>query len=305
VSEQPSPARLVTPAALDPRAGLSEFLRTRRARLQPEDVGLPRYGARRRVPGLRREEVAQLAAVSTAYYTRLEQGFGDSVSREVLDAVGRALRLTTDEHTHLLHLAQPEPERNGRTGGPQHSEQVRPALRELLDAMEGVPAYVVGRRTEILAWNALAGALYPDWAQRRPSDRSWAKLIFLAPEYADLYVDWDDKAAEVVSYLRMDVGRHPDDAALANVVAELTTKSPAFRQLWAANDVKERTHGRKLLRHPTAGELDLSYETFVVPENPDLSLVIHHAERGSRTDEALRLLAASSASAHERSATTD
>lgn len=278
------PPGAALPGLVDPRAELGEFLRTRRARLQPEDVGLPRYG-RRRVPGLRREEIAQLAGVSVAYYTRLEQGFGDSVSREVLDAVGRALRLTVDEHTHLLHLVRPAPR---RTRPPGRTAAVRPALRTMLDALDGVPAYVVGRRTEIVAWNALAGALYPGWDERPPHELSWARLIFLAPEYVDLYVDWDDKAAEVVSYLRMDAGRHPDDASLAHLVGELSMKSPAFRQLWAAHDVKERTHGRKQIRHPSAGELDLAYETFVVPDNPDLSLVIHHAPPGSSTEAVLK-----------------
>src|SRR4051794_30764154 len=188
---------------LDRRAELSEFLRTRRARLKPEDVGLPDFGRHRRVPGLRREELAQLAGVSVAYYTRLEQGNGRNVSAEVLDSIARALRLTDAEHAHLTHLAKPKRHKKKPAARPQ---QVRAALRQLLEVMDGVPAYVVGRRSEILAWNRMAAALFGDWAELPAAERNWARLVFLRPDYRELFVDWEQKAIDIVCALRMDAG---------------------------------------------------------------------------------------------------
>lgn len=275
-------------ASLDRRAELSEFLRSRRARLQPEDVGLPSYGRRRRVPGLRREELAQLAGVSVAYYTRLEQGNGRNVSAEVLDAIARALHLNDAEHAHLTHLARPK--QHKRKLSPR-AQQVRPGLRQLLDTLDGVPAYVAGRRTEILAWNRMAAALFGGWDELAAQDRNWARLVFLTPAYRDLFVRWDAKAADVVSYLRMDAGCHPDDPKLSALVGELSVKSEEFRRLWATHDVKEKSHGVKHLRHPLVGELTLSYETLKLPDDPDQSLITYYAEPGSPSAEALRLLA--------------
>jgi len=273
---------------LDRRAELSEFLRSRRARLKPEDVGLPHFGRHRRVPGLRREELAQLAGVSVAYYTRLEQGNGRNVSAEVLDAIARALRLTDAEHAHLTHLARPKQHKKKPSARPQ---QVRPALRQLLDALEGVPAYVSGRRAEILAWNRMAAAVFGDWGELPPQERNWARLVFLSPAYRELYVDWESKAADMVSYLRMDAGCHPDDPKLSALVGELSVKSDEFRRLWATHDVKEKSHGVKRMRHPLVGELTLSYETFKLPDDAEQSLITYHAEPGSPSAEALQLLA--------------
>lgn len=273
---------------MDRRAELSEFLRTRRARLTPEDVGLPRYGRQRRVPGLRREELAQLAGVSVAYYTRLEQGNGRNVSAEVLDAIARALRLTDAEHAHLTHLARPAGHKKKASPARQ---QVRGALRQLLDTVDTVPAYVTGRRADILAWNRTASALFGDWAELAPQERNWARLIFLRPDYRELFADWGSKAADVVSYLRMDAGCHPDDPKLSALVGELSVKSEEFRRLWATHDVKEKGHGTKRIRHPLVGELTLSYETLRLPDDVEQSLVIYHAEPGSPSAEALRLLA--------------
>ncbi|WP_431992046.1 helix-turn-helix domain-containing protein [Streptomyces albogriseolus] len=272
---------------LDPRAELSEFLRTRRARLKPQDVGLPDLGRHRRVPGLRREELAQLAGVSVAYYTRLEQGNGRNVSAEVLDAIARALRLSDAEHAHLTHLARPgrrrkRPEPRGR--------QARPALRQLLDAMETVPAYVVGRRSEILAWNRMATAVFGDWGALPPQERNWARMVFLDPAHRELFVEWDQKACDMVAYLRMDAGRHPDDPALSALVGELSVRSEEFRTLWARHDVKEKSHGVKRLRHPLVGELTLLWESFRPAGEAEQSLVTYFAEAGSPSVEALRLL---------------
>ncbi|GGV26865.1 helix-turn-helix domain-containing protein [Streptomyces griseoflavus] len=274
---------------LDPRAELSEFLRTRRARLKPEDVGLPDFGRHRRVPGLRREELAQLAGVSVAYYTRLEQGNGRNVSAEVLDSIARALRLTDAERAHLTHLAKPK--RHRRKQAPR-TEQVRPALRQLLESMDTVPAYVVGRRSEILAWNRMAAALFGDWGRMPAQERNWARLVFLDPDYRDLFMEWDQKASDMVAYLRMDAGRRPDDPQLVALVGELSVKSEEFRRLWAAHDVKEKSHGVKRMRHPLVGGLTLLWESFrPAGEGSEQSLVTYFAEPGSRSAEALRLLA--------------
>ncbi|WP_328480026.1 helix-turn-helix transcriptional regulator [Streptomyces sp. NBC_00377] len=283
MDERPEPPG----ASLDRRAELSEFLRTRRARLKPEDVGLPDFGRHRRVPGLRREELAQLAGVSVAYYTRLEQGNGRNVSAEVLDSIARALRLSDAEHAHLTHLAKPKHKK--KQSGP--SQQVRPALRQLLDAIDSVPAYLVGRRSEILGWNRMAAALFGDWAELPAAERNWARLVFLHPAYQDLFVDWEQKAIDIVCVLRMDAGCFPDDPRLSALVGELSVKSEDFRRLWATHDVKEKSHGVKLLRHPLVGELSLHFEGFRVAGDTERTLFTYHAEPGSASAEALRLLA--------------
>ncbi|MEV5954166.1 helix-turn-helix transcriptional regulator [Streptomyces sp. NPDC051987] len=280
-----------TPAAspvLDRRAELSEFLRTRRARLRPADVGLPDFGRHRRVPGLRREELAQLAGVSVAYYTRLEQGNGQNVSAEVLDSIARALRLTDAEHAHLTHLAKGKQHKKKAPARPQ---QVRASLGQLLDSMAGVPAYIVGRRSEILAWNRMAAALFGDWAELPAAERNWARLTFLRPDYRELFVDWEQKAIDIVCHLRMDAGCYPDDPRLSALVGELSVKSAEFRRLWATHDAKEKTYGVKQMRHPLVGELSLSYESFRMAGDQDQALVTYHAEPGSASAEALRLLA--------------
>ncbi|MEV8017747.1 helix-turn-helix transcriptional regulator [Streptomyces sp. NPDC086554] len=293
----PSPA----PGPLDGRAELSEFLRTRRARLQPEDVGLPNFGRHRRVPGLRREELAQLAGVSVAYYTRLEQGNGRNVSGEVLDAIARALRLTDAEHAHLTHLAKPKQHKKKRAA---RAQQLRPALRHLMDAMDGVPAYVVGRRSDILGWNRMAAALFGDWGALPQEERNWARICFLHPASRELFVDWEQKATDIVAFLRMDAGCFPNDPQLSALVGELSVKSEEFRSLWATHDVKEKGHGSKRMRHPLVGELTLSFETLRLPDDHDQSLVTYHAQPDSASADALRLLASWGADATRAGAGT-
>lgn len=291
MSDNPAPddARAARSDGLDQRAELSEFLRTRRARLEPGDVGIPWHGRHRRVPGLRREELAQLAGVSVAYYTRLEQGNGRNVSAEVLDAIARALRLTDAEHAHLTRLAKPKQlRRKDRT---PKRQQVRIAMRQLLESMDAIPAYVVGARSEILAWNRMAAALFGDWAELPPAERNWARLTFLSPDYRRLFLDWDSKASDMVSYLRLYAGQHPDDPDLSALVGELSVKSEEFRRLWATHDVKEKGHGVKRMRHPLVGELTLAYETLYLPDDAGQSLCVYHAEPGSPSAEALSLLA--------------
>ncbi|MEV4756023.1 helix-turn-helix transcriptional regulator [Micromonospora sp. NPDC049559] len=282
--------------ALDPRAELSEFLRTRRARLKPADVGLTDYSRRRRVPGLRREELAHLAGVSAAYYTRFEQGNARNVSREVLNAISRVLNLSDAEHAHLLRLAQPK--RDHRQSEPPR-QQVRPEVRELLTAMEGIPAYVWGRRTDVLAWNQTASALFGDWAARAPQERNWARITFLDPASRKLFADWESKAYDVVGQLRLGASLNADDALLASLIGELSMKSEDFRLLWAAHDVKEKTHGTVRLSHPLVGEVTLRYETLALPGDQEQSLTTYHAEPGSPSQEALRLLASWGADASQ------
>ncbi|MDW4897452.1 helix-turn-helix transcriptional regulator [Streptomyces californicus] len=295
MNDQPEAA---SPEPLDRRAELSEFLRTRRAKLQPQDVGLPEFGRHRRVPGLRREELAQLAGVSVAYYTRLEQGNGRNVSVEVLDAIARALRLTDAEHAHLTHLARPA--RHKKKRRPARAQRVRTGLLYLLESMEGIPAYVTGARSDILAWNPMAAAVFGDWGALPPGERNWARLVFLSPAYRDLFVNWDSKASDMVSYLRLYAGCHPDDPELSALVGELSVKSEEFRRLWATHNVKEKGHGTKLVRHPLAGDLTLSYETLNLPDDEEQHLVTYHAEPGSASAEGLRLLASWGADAGRR-----
>ncbi|MCB5911821.1 helix-turn-helix transcriptional regulator [Streptomyces pinistramenti] len=272
---------------MDRRTELSEFLRSRRARLRPQDVGLPDHG-RRRVPGLRREELAQLAGVSVAYYIRLEQGRGRNVSFAVLDAIGNALRLTGAERDHLAQLARPVARRVRPAGRPQ---RVRPALQQLIDTMEAVPAYVIGRRLDIIGWNRLACALLGDLPALPRKECNLAWHVFLDPAAGDLYENWEAKAADVVGFLRRDAGRNPDDPELASLIGELSVKSGDFRRLWAAHDVQDKGFGVKVLNHPLVGRLTLAYETLALPADPDQQLITYHAEPGSSSAQSLRLLA--------------
>ncbi|MFD3519466.1 helix-turn-helix transcriptional regulator [Streptomyces sp. NPDC058653] len=273
----------------DPRAEIGAFLRTRRARLRPEEVGLPVYGRYRRVPGLRREELAQLAGVSVAYLTRLEQGRGQNVSAEVLGALSRALRLTDAEHEHLTRLAKCH-RTNRRTTPPPHEERVRPALREMLMSLDGLPAYVTGWRSDLLAWNRTATALFGDWDRLPPRDRNWARLLFLRPGSRSLFKDWETQAATTVSTLRLHAGCRPDDPRLLSLVDELTAGSDDFRRFWSQHDIEENHHGTTRLHHPLVGELTLSFETLQLPDGSDQTLTIHHAQRPSPAWENLRLL---------------
>ncbi|MFE0045805.1 helix-turn-helix transcriptional regulator [Streptomyces albireticuli] len=273
---------------MDQRTELSEFLRSRRARLSPEDVGLTPHGGRRRVPGLRREELAQLAGVSVTYYTRLEQGRGQNVSAGVLDAIAGALRLDRAERDHLTHLARPVT-RTRRA--PSRPQRVRPAVQHLIDAMEGVPAYVMGRRLDIIGWNRMACALLGDFSAVPAAQRNMAWQLFLDPGTRDLYVEWERKAADIVALLRLEAGCYPDDPGLCALVGELSVKSEEFRSLWAAHDVRDKCFGVKRLHHPLVGPLTLSCESLVLPADSGQQLITYHAEPGSPSAESLRLLA--------------
>ncbi|MFJ3090413.1 helix-turn-helix transcriptional regulator [Streptomyces sp. NPDC086838] len=278
--------------ALDRRAELGEFLRSRRARLRPEDAGLHDYGGRRRVPGLRREELALLAGVSVDHYVRLEQGRTLHFSEAVLDAVARALRLDEVERGHLYRLARPWTDAEHAREEAPRSQQVRPGLRRLLDSAADVPAYVVGRNTDVLAWNGLAAALITDFGALPPRQRNLARLVFLDEGMRSLYADWRGKAGDVAAYLRLDAGRHPGDPDTAELIEELSSAGPEFGEVWAEHRLKDKTHGRYLYRHPVVGELDLGFETLRLPDDPDQALIAHTVEEGSPSETALRLLAA-------------
>ena len=256
-------------------AELSDFLRSRRARLQPEDVGLPDHG-RRRVPGLRREELAQLAGVSVDYYVRLEQGRNIHPSDSVLDAIATALRLSHDERAHLYSLVRPA--KRPRRRAP---ERVRPGIQQLLDAMQ-VPAFVTGRRMDVLAHNELMAAVMGGFGER-----NLLRVVFLEDSSRELYDDWEKVAAETVSFLRI-VG-DPEDADLAALVGELALHSEPFRQLWARHDVHSKAGGVKRVNHPLVGPLEFDYETLKLPE-PDQYLTTYTAKPGSATATALALL---------------
>ncbi|MDT7839515.1 helix-turn-helix transcriptional regulator [Streptomyces justiciae] len=263
---------------------LGDFLRSRRARIRPEEVGLPSYG-RRRVPGLRREEVAQLAGVSVDYYIRLEQGRGPSVSDAVLDAIARVLRLDDTEHAYLRAVARPPKKRTPR----RHAPRVRPGVQLLLDSMERTPAFVLGPGMEVLAWNALGDALL-GFGRMAPARRNIVRQLFLEPGGRDLYPDFPAVAAQTVAHLRLSAGAHPDDPALRDLVGELSLKSEDFRRLWADHQVRACMYGVKRVRHPIAGLLTLPYESLTLPETPDQTLVVYTPEPGSETAERLALL---------------
>ena len=269
------------------RTEMAAFLQTRRARVKPEDVGIQPHPGPRRVPGLRREELAQLAGVSVDYYVRLEQGRSGNVSASVLDAVARALLLDEIERAHLFDLAKPKPAAR-RSPRPQ---RVRPEFRRLLHSLDHLPAFILGRRLDVLACNNLALALIGDFESFPAEERNMARYMFLDAEARDRYVDWERCARDTVHVLRMDAGRHPDDPQLSALVGDLSIQSPEFRRWWAEHDVKERTHGTKRYRHPLVGDVTVQYETLRLADDPDQSLMIYTAEPGSESETALRLLA--------------
>ncbi|WP_328377902.1 helix-turn-helix transcriptional regulator [Streptomyces sp. NBC_00440] len=272
---------------------LGTFLQARRARLRPADVGLRDLGPRRRVAGLRREEVAQLAGVSVSYYARLEQGLSRGASAEVLGAIARALQLDAPEREHLDRLA----------GAARHTPRLRrprpeklaDETRDLLRAVDGVPAIVLGRRTDVLAWNALGHALLaghldllgPDDPARRPN---MTRILFLDPHCRELYTNWTRKARAVVGNLRIAVGRHPDDPLLAELIGELTMKSPEFVALWADHRVEPCDAASYDLHHPVVGSVTVTQQTLSVARSPDQALIVCTTPAGSSSEEALALL---------------
>jgi transcriptional regulator with XRE-family HTH domain len=267
-----------------------EFLMRRRESLRVEDVQLGDPAtARRRVPGLRREEVARLAGVSTDYYTRLEQGRVQP-SESVLNAVARALRLTDAETSYLFEVVRPP---HATVQGPPTpgTQVVRTGLRELLETWQDRPALIIGHRTDVLATNSMARELLADFPAMPARERNFVRWLLLDARARALYPDWTDIASEMVARLRMDVARRGDDARTAQLVAELEAGSPEFRAWWADHRVLRHSHGRKRLDHPVAGRMELNLETLSPTEDPGLTFFVYSADRGSRSSEALQLLA--------------
>jgi transcriptional regulator with XRE-family HTH domain len=288
---------------VDTRKDLREFLATRRARITPQQAGLPTSGGHRRVKGLRREELAMLAGVSVEYYTRLERGHAAGVSDSVLEALVRALRLDEAERAHLYDLAR-TPEAAARTRRRPARGRVRPGVQRLLDAMPDVPAFVQNGRLDVLAANALARALYADLFAGTAADRvpNHARFTFLDPRATDLYPDWDRAAADSVSLLRAEAGRTPGDRELSGLVGELSTRSRRFSALWATHDVRWHTTGTKRFHHAVVGDLVLAYEGLELTGDPGQTLITFTAEPGSPSQQALTFLASWAGSPHPTTA---
>ncbi|WP_033383847.1 helix-turn-helix domain-containing protein [Kibdelosporangium aridum] len=268
---------------------LADFLRRARSQIDPARAGLPPDGRVRRVPGLRREEVALLAGVSTDYYARLEQGRRITPSAAVVEAIGRALGLDAAGRAHLedlFGLTTASAPRRARD-----VQRVRPGLYQLLDSLDGEPALVLGRRTDILAANRMAKALFADFDQLPPRQRNYARWMLLSQDARSLFVDWQDQARAAVESLRFEVGRDSDDRATADLVAELREHSREFDQWWEQHRVHQRTHGSKRLRHPIVGDLTVEYETLALPGDPDTTLYIYTTEAESPSRRAMNLLA--------------
>jgi len=291
---------------MDHRAEIRDYLRTRRAKITPEQANLVAYGGHRRVPGLRREEVAMIAGVSVDYYARLERGNLNGVSDEVLTAIARALQLDDAETAHLFDLARAaraasfaSPRR--RSTSPQH---VRPSVQRLLDGWVGVPAWIRNDRMDILAANPLGRALYSEvFATAEPGrPANNARFVFLDPRSRDFYIDWEQGTNDLVAILRSTAGRNPDDRGLMELIGELSTQSETFRKKWANHNVRFHRTGVKRLRHPVVGDLELAYEAMELPADPGLTMFAYTAEPGSASEERLKLLASWAATSEARAA---
>lgn len=277
---------------MNSQSELGDFLRVRRAALQPEDVGLQQYGVRR-VPGLRREELALLAGVSATYYSRLEQGLSTNASEAVIASLARALNLTPDERTHLFNLARPGSSPKRRvTAKP---DQVRPGTLRLINSMIGTPAVVIGRRSEVLGWNDLGHRLVAGHLEfespGRPADRpNMTRMLFLDAHTRELYTRWQEEAVRAVSSLRVLGGKNPEDLELTALVGELTMKSPDFAKLWAKHPVENCVSGIKYMQHPEVGSLEVGFEVLTPPDESGHRILMYTPEPGSAAEGALELL---------------
>jgi len=275
---------------VDNRSEVRQFLVTRRAKITPQQAGVPAYGGgQRRVPGLRRAEVALLAGVSVEYYSRLERGNLKGVSDSVLGAIARALQLDDAEHAHLIDLARAAnatPTIRRRT-----RQQLRPALQHMLDAMTDAPAFIRNGRLDVLATNRLGHALYAPVFTNPAIGANLARFRFLDPAAADFFPDGQESANTTVALLRTEAGRDPYNRALTDLVGELSTRSDEFRTLWAAHDVRLHHTGIKHFHHPVVGNLRISFEAMPLPADPGLTMTVFNAEPGSPAHDAVTLLA--------------
>ncbi|GAA4617104.1 helix-turn-helix transcriptional regulator [Actinoallomurus liliacearum] len=275
---------------MDDRAEIKEFLASRRARVTPEQAGLPAYGGNRRVKGLRREEVAMLAGVSVDYYVRLERGNLSGASDGVLDGVARALQLDDAEREHLFDLARRAPA-SAATRRKAPARRLRPALQHMLDAIGDAPAWIRNDHHDVLATNRLARALYaPILADpRRPANT--ARFIYLDPAAREFFTDWDKAADDIAAILRADAGRNPYDKTLTDLIGELSTRSEVFRRRWADHNVRYHRTGVKRIHHPAVGDLELHFEAMTLTSEPGLTLIIYTATPDTPSADNLRLLA--------------
>jgi transcriptional regulator with XRE-family HTH domain len=274
---------------VEPKNDIREFLSSRRARITPQQAGLPVFGDPRRVPGLRREEVAMLAGVSVDYYTKMERGNLRGVSETVLDALARGLRLDEAERLHLFDLARaagPTPRPRSRPA----KQRVRPSVQRILDAMTDAPALVQNARLDVFAANRLGYAVYSemDLAPGRPANH--ARYVFLDPRAKRFFLDWDRVADDTVAMLRAEAGRDPHDRDLTDLIGELSTRSQDFRVCWAAHNVRVHQTGAKRFHHPVVGDLSLTFEMLELAADPGLHLLVLSAEPGTPSHDALKLL---------------
>jgi hypothetical protein len=278
---------------VETRKDVCEFLTSRRGRITPEQAGLPVYGSRR-VPGLRREEVAVLAGVSVPYYTRLERGDLSGVSEGVLDALANALQLDDAERAHLFDLARSaHPTSRPRRRRPK--QVIRPSVQWVLDSMSGAAAVVGNARLDLLAANQHGQALFAEMYDSPAQPANFARYLFLDGRGLDFYGDWDRAANETVAILRAEAGRDPHDRGLSDLVGELSTQSEEFRIRWARHDVRFHNKAIKHIHHPVVGDLELSFDRLDLAADPGLAIFSYTAEPGSRSEGALNLLASWSA----------
>ncbi|MGH3253126.1 MAG: helix-turn-helix transcriptional regulator [Trebonia sp.] len=273
----------------DTNRALADFLRRARSARDPLETGLPADGRVRRVPGLRREEVALLAGVSADYYTRLEQGRRIVPSGQVLDAVADALGLDDASRTYLRDLMGTTAAARGR-GGAQ-AQRVRRGLYQLLDALDTQPALILGRRTDVLAANRMAKALFTDFDALPPRERNYVRWMLLSQEARNLFLDWEAQACNAVDSLRFDAGKKPGDPRTQQLVGELSLASAEFRRWWSEHHVHQRTFGSKRLHHPVVGELTVDYETLFLPGDSQQTLYIYTTPPDSTSRQAMNLLA--------------
>jgi transcriptional regulator with XRE-family HTH domain len=275
---------------VDSRNEIREFLATRRARITPQQAGVATYG-RRRVPGLRREEVAMLAGVSTDYYARLERGNLTGVSDSVLEAIARALHLDEAEYAHLHDLARAANTTPRARRRPAEKRQIRPVVQRILDGMTELPAIVLNGRLDLLAANRLGVALYSPVYNDPSRPVNLARFCFLNPHATALYPHWDEAANTTVAMLRIEAGRNPFDRALSDLIGELSTRSETFRNRWAAHNVVLHRAGAKQFHHPVVGDLSLAYEVMELSADTGLSLTAYSPEPDSPSQDGLALLA--------------
>lgn len=287
---------------MDTPNDVQQFLTALRGRITPEKAGLTVFGGERRVPGLRREEVAQLTGVSTAYYTRMERGDLSGVSESVLYALVRALQLDDAESAHLFDLARAatSPRRQPRA---KPESAVSPLVAQLLDTMRDVPAIAMNRVTTTAGSNALGRAVFPDLFPADGAPMNSARYLFLDDRAKDFYLDWETSAREAVSALRLLAGQDPSDKALMALVGELATRSSDFRSWWGGHTVRVHNSGTKRIKHPVVGEMTLSYESIIIPSNNGIVIATYLAEPGTPSADALELLRSWSAQPADRSAT--